>query len=112
MKMVIMRLLVMFDLPTGNSQERKEYAKFRKFLLEDGFLMEQFSVYSRMTIDRNNLDTHVKRIENHLPPAGSVQVLEVTEHQYEKRKLLVSKLKPSKNKKEKTEREAQLSLFF
>ena len=107
-----MRLLVMFDLPTGNAIERKEYSKFRKFLLDDGFLMEQFSVYSRMTIDRDNLNTHVKRIENHLPPAGSVQVLEVTEHQYEKRKLLVSKLKPTAGKKEKVERQSQLSLFF
>ena len=107
-----MRLLVMFDLPTGNATERKEYSKFRKFLLDDGFLMEQFSVYSRMTIDRDNLNTHVKRIENHLPPAGSVQVLEVTEHQYEKRKLLVSKLKPTAGKKEKVERQSQLSLFF
>ena len=107
--MVIMRLLVMFDLPTGSTQERKEYAKFRKFLLEDGFLMEQFSVYSRMTIDRDNANTHIKRVEAHLPPAGSVQILEVTEHQYEQRKLLVSKQKPTK---EKTERKAQLSLFF
>lgn len=107
-----MRLLVMFDLPTGNAQERKEYTKFRKFLIDDGFLMEQFSVYSRMTIDRDNLNTHIKRIESHLPPAGSVQVLEVTERQYENRHLLVSTLKPTKSKKEKVERQAQLSLFF
>ncbi len=110
--MQVMRLLVMFDLPTGTRKERKEYSNFRKFLLEDGFLMEQYSVYSRMTVDRDNMETHLRRIEAHLPPAGSVQVLQVTEYQYENRKLLVSPLKPSSSGKEKLERPAQLSLFF
>ena len=107
-----MRILVMFDLPTGTQQEKKEYAKFRKFLLKDGFLMEQFSVYSRMTIDRDNLNTHIKRIEANLPPAGSVQVLQVTEYQFERRQILVSPLKPTNTKKEIDKQPSQLTLFF
>lgn len=35
-----MRLLVMFDLPTGNGRERKSYSQFRKFLIKDGYNME------------------------------------------------------------------------
>lgn len=45
--MRIMRMLVMFDLPTGSKKERRSYADFRKFLIKDGYHMEQFSVYSR-----------------------------------------------------------------
>ena len=32
-----MRLMVLFDLPTGNKKERKSYAEFRKFLIHDGY---------------------------------------------------------------------------
>jgi CRISPR-associated protein Cas2 len=40
-----MRVMVFFDLPVVTSAERKEYTKFRKFLIHEGFIMMQFSVY-------------------------------------------------------------------
>lgn len=52
--MRVMRLMVLFDLPTGNKKERKSYAEFRKFLIHDGYHMEQFSVYSRLLITRES----------------------------------------------------------
>ena len=39
-----MRLLVMFDLPVTEKEERKAAARFRNFLLKDGYYMMQFSV--------------------------------------------------------------------
>lgn len=85
-----MRLLVMFDLPTGNKSERKSYAAFRKFLVDDGYQMEQFSIYSRVLLSRESLSTHLERLNANLPAAGSVFVLELTEKQYENRRILVS----------------------
>ena len=41
-----MRVIVFFDLPTISVEDRKEYTKFRKFLIKNGFLMMQESVYS------------------------------------------------------------------
>lgn len=35
-----MRVLVFFDLPVLTSENRRAYAKFRRFLLKNGFLME------------------------------------------------------------------------
>ena len=43
----IMWVLVFFDLPTETKRQRKEYAKFRKLLICDGFTMFQFSIYLR-----------------------------------------------------------------
>lgn len=86
-----MRLLVMFDLPTGNKEERKSYSAFRKFLVDDGYQMEQFSIYSRVLLSRESLNTHLERLNANLPIAGSVFVLELTEKQYESRRILVSK---------------------
>ena len=42
-----MRMLVMFDLPTETGEDRRNYRKFRKGLLENGFYMLQESVYCR-----------------------------------------------------------------
>lgn len=87
--MRIMRLLVMFDLPTGSKAERKSYSKFRKFLIDDGYHMEQFSVYSRVLLTRDSAQTHLQRLRQNLPLAGSVTVLELTEKQFESRRVLV-----------------------
>lgn len=38
-------LMAMFDLPVLLEEERKEAARFRKALLDDGFIMIQYSVY-------------------------------------------------------------------
>ena len=43
-----MRMLVFFDLPVVTAKEKKDAAKFRKFLLKDGYNMVQWSVYSRI----------------------------------------------------------------
>ena len=84
-----MRIIVLFDLPTGSRAERKTYAAFRRFLMEDGFVMEQFSVYSRATLGRDSMDVHIKRLKANLPAAGRVTVLCLTEKQYEGRLTLV-----------------------
>lgn len=80
--MRVMRLLVMFDLPTGSKEERRSYAEFRKFLVKDGYHMEQFSVYSRLLLTRESSATHVARLKCNLPKSGVVTVLELTEKQY------------------------------
>lgn len=43
-----MRILVFFDLPVVKKKERKIYSQFRRFLLNDGYDMIQYSVYSRL----------------------------------------------------------------
>ena len=40
-----MRMIVFFDLPTETPQDRREYTRFRKFLIKSGFMMMQESVY-------------------------------------------------------------------
>ena len=87
--MRIMRMLVLFDLPTGSKSERKSYATFRKFLIKDGYHMEQFSVYSRVLLSRDSADAHLKRLKANLPEAGEVTVITLTEKQYESREVLV-----------------------
>ena len=45
--------MIMFDLPVETSEERKEYRKFRKNLINEGFIMIQYSVYVRVCVQKN-----------------------------------------------------------
>lgn len=81
----------MFDLPVGSLSERRSYSDFRKFLIKDGYNMEQFSVYTRVTLGRDTLVAHIERLRNNLPVAGAVTVLTLTEKQYESRIVLLGK---------------------
>lgn len=105
--MRVMRLMVLFDLPTGNKAERKSYAEFRKFLVKDGYYMEQFSVYSRLLLTRESAASHIARLREHLPDAGEVTVIQMTEKQYEDRIVLLSD-----RKEEPLEQSAQLTLVL
>lgn len=78
----LMWILVFFDLPTYTAEERKNAANFRKNLLEDGFVMFQFSIYSRPCPSRENVDVHVRRVEKILPPKGKVGIMPVTDKQF------------------------------
>ena len=41
----IMWLVVVFDLPVGTKTERRRASGFRNMLIDEGFMMKQFSVY-------------------------------------------------------------------
>lgn len=84
-----MRMLVFFDLPVVTKDNRRAYTVFRRFLLNDGYDMIQFSVYGRIVNGLDAEEKHMKRLLNNLPPEGSVRVLTVTEKQYASMKLLV-----------------------
>jgi CRISPR-associated protein Cas2 len=78
----VMWILVFFDLPTETKKDRKNYARFRKELLQDGFTMMQFSVYLRHCPSGENAAVHIRRVEKSLPKKGQVSVLQITDRQY------------------------------
>lgn len=73
-----MRTIVFFDLPTITEENRRDYRKFRKVLIKNGFLMMQESVYCRMLINPTAEKSVVDIIRRNKPPDGIVQVLTVT----------------------------------
>lgn len=102
----IMWLQVIFDLPVGTRQQRKQATGFRNHLLDLGFDMEQFSVYFRFCSDKSFVEKIVKSVESNLPFYGSVKMLTFTDKQYENIRSFngEKKLPPNKNP-------AQLVLF-
>ncbi|WP_437130272.1 CRISPR-associated endonuclease Cas2 [Peptostreptococcus russellii] len=88
-----MRVLVMFDLPTVMSNQRKSYRNFRKYLIKSGFLMMQESVYSKLALNQSSASIVVKNIEKNKPSEGLVQVLIITEKQFSSMKTIVGDVK-------------------
>lgn len=84
-----MRVLVMFDLPVVSAHDRKEYTKFRKYLLKSGFLMLQESVYCKLVMNPTMADSLVDNLRKNKPEKGVVQAIKITEKQYEKMEYIV-----------------------
>lgn len=77
-----MWVLVFFDLPTETKKERKAASQFRKNLLDDGFIMFQFSIYMRFCASRENSGVHIKRTKSALPEKGKVGIMQITDKQF------------------------------
>lgn len=84
-----MRIVVFFDLPTNTATDRKNYRKFRKLLITNGFYMMQESVYCRMVHNESVQRNVIANLKKNKPPVGLVQVLCVTERQFEKMEFIV-----------------------
>lgn len=98
-----MRILLFFDLPVETAKQRKEYAKFRRTLLDNGFIMKQESVYSKLAINRQSVELELNRLRPFQPKDGLIQVLIVTEKQFASIRTLVGEVS-KEEKMENTDR--------
>ena len=84
-----MRVIVMFDLPVTTSKGRKEYTRFRKYLIKSGFMMLQESIYCKLATNDTAAETIISNVRNNKPDEGLVQVLRVTEKQFARMEYIV-----------------------
>ena len=80
----IVRTIVFFDLPNIYAKDKRNYLKFREYLLSEGFIMMQESVYSKLVLNNNQSELLISRIRRSAPKKGLIQVLTITEQQYSK----------------------------
>lgn len=86
-----MRVIVFFDLPVETAMNRRDYRRFRKHLVESGFLMMQESVYCKLVQNGTVADSVIANVRRHKPPEGLVQVLRITEKQFARMEYIVGK---------------------
>lgn len=84
-----MRMIVFFDLPTETATDRRNYRRFRRLLVQNGFLMLQESVYCKLLMNSTAERTMRQMIRQNKPPSGIVQLLTVTEKQFAKMEYIV-----------------------
>ncbi|MBR4502611.1 MAG: CRISPR-associated endonuclease Cas2 [Clostridia bacterium] len=77
-----MRVIVMFDLPMETAKDRYAYARFRKDLIKEGFIMMQESVYCKLVLNPLAGDLVKEKVRKNRPPKGIIQAMIITEKQY------------------------------
>lgn len=78
----VMRTIVFFDLPNVYHKDKKNYQLFHKFLINEGFIMLQESVYSKLALNLQQAELIINKIKKNAPNKGLIQVLNITEKQY------------------------------
>lgn len=86
-----MRVLVLFDLPTETTADKRAYRVFRRALIRNGFVMLQESVYSRLLLNAGAGKAAMETVRKNKPPAGMVLMLTVTEKQFAGMEYLVGR---------------------
>lgn len=84
-----MRTIVFFDLPNVYSKDKRQYLLFRKFLINEGFIMLQESVYSKIVLNSQQYISLLERIKKNSPKKGIIQVMNITEKQYSQMVLII-----------------------
>ena len=84
-----MRIIVMFDLPVTTASDRREYTRFRKYLIKNGFLVMQESVYCKLAQNSTAADLIVQNVKKNKPISGLVQTLRITEKQFSRMEYIV-----------------------
>ena len=82
-------MLIFFDLPTETTEDRREYARFHKFLVKNGFMMMQESVYCKIVLNATVQSAVTAHIRKNKPQNGLVQLLTITEKQFSRMEYLV-----------------------
>ncbi len=77
------RVLILYDLPMSEIEDRKEYTKFRRDILKLGCYLVQFSVYAKVIKNEIYYKSFIDKLKNILPEKGEVRVIKLTEKQYE-----------------------------
>lgn len=81
-----------FDLPVETTEDKRNYRKFRKFLIKGGFIMLQESVYAKLALNYTQVEQIIAEVKKEKPTKGSVQILSVTEKQFSKMEHISGKI--------------------
>lgn len=92
-----MWVMVLFDLPTETKKERRDASQFRKKLLDNGFMMFQFSIYIRFCQSSENAVVHKNRVKSFLPEKGKVGIFNITDKQFGSMDIFYGQKKESLN---------------
>lgn len=82
-------------MPTESLDDKRNYRKFRKFLITSGFLMMQESVYCKLALNQTVANTVSAQVRKNVPPEGNIQMLIVTERQFARMEYLVGERQDS-----------------
>ncbi len=78
----IMHMMIMFDLPTDTAEHRHYAHKFREYLLDLGFSMWQYSVYTKNIGAKDLCPKYISAVKQNAPKSGNISILFFTDKQF------------------------------
>lgn len=106
----MMWIICMFDIPVRTRKEMRKATRFRNVLLDEGFVMKQFSVYIKPVKSLSAGQTVTKMLSRFIPDNSSVSFLYITDKQYLMTENYLGK-NYEENEEETREKNGQLLLF-
>lgn len=76
-------ILIMFDLPVVEKEERRAAARFRLELLDHGYFMLQESVYVRNCVSQEKHTQYLRELRAFAPEEGLINAFFITDKQWE-----------------------------
>ena len=105
-------LLVLFDLPVMTEDERKAATKFRNDLLEQGYLMLQYSVYAKCAVTFERKASLIRQIRKIAPGTGNIHCIFLTDAQWSSSVIISSGGEKSKRQIDKDSKNAEQLQFW
>lgn len=78
-----MRLILIYDLPVVEEEDRHIYSKFHRNIMRLGFYMLQYSVYSKVIQNDTSLKQYTYKLQDIIPSKGNIILMKITEKQYQ-----------------------------
>ena len=88
-----MRIILFFDLPSVTYNDQKVYNKFHKFLIKNGYIMMQESVYAKLALNNSVVLSEKEKLKKNKPAKGLVQILVITEKQFSRMEYIIGNKK-------------------
>jgi len=99
-------VFVMFDLPTLTKEDKRVYRQFHDDLLELGFFMIQYSLYTRSCATDDRASTVRDNLVAKMPRRGEIRLMMFTDKQWARQEIFGAPVK-----KDPEEPPEQLSFF-
>ena len=106
----MMWIICMFDIPVRTRTEMRKATRFRNLLLDEGFMMKQFSVYIKPVKSLSVGQNLTKKLSKFIPDNSSVSFIYITDKQYLMTENYLGK-NFEDNEEETREKNGQLLLF-
>ena len=105
-----MWVFCMFDLPVKTKKQMRKATAFRNLLLDEGFVMKQFSIYIKPTGSFATAKGLVRKLSALVPDGGLVSFMYVTDRQFAMVENFIGDL-PATNEEMTRRQQEQLTLF-
>lgn len=88
----LMRVILLYDLPSTTKEDSHYYSLFRKNILKLGYTQIQESIYVKVIQSKTLSNQHIEKLRKIVPPKGSIRAFVLTEKQYESAYILSGRI--------------------